>query len=38
MLAKAKLKALNYESPLEGMAETFHSNPRLLEALNPGTA
>jgi lipoprotein-anchoring transpeptidase ErfK/SrfK len=36
MLAKAKLKALNYESPLEGMAETFHSNPRLLEALNPG--
>ncbi len=36
MQEKAKLKALNYESPIEGMAETFHSSPKLLEALNPG--
>jgi len=36
MEAKADLPALNYESPLEGMAETFHSSPKLLEELNPG--
>jgi len=36
MQDKAKLTALNYESALEGMAETFHSNPKVLEALNPG--
>jgi lipoprotein-anchoring transpeptidase ErfK/SrfK len=36
MLAKAELPALSYTSPLEGMAETFHCNPKVLEALNPG--
>jgi lipoprotein-anchoring transpeptidase ErfK/SrfK len=36
MLAKAELPALSYTSPLEGMAETFHCSPKLLEALNPG--
>jgi lipoprotein-anchoring transpeptidase ErfK/SrfK len=36
MVKKAKLSALNYESPIEGMAETFHSSPKLLAALNPG--
>ncbi len=35
MMAKAKLKALNYESLLEGLGERFHSNPKLLRALNP---
>lgn len=36
MKEKAKLKALNYESAQEGLAEKFHSSPELLVALNPG--
>lgn len=36
MVAKAELPALTYTSPIEGMSETFHSSPKLLEALNPG--
>ncbi|MBL8112570.1 MAG: murein L,D-transpeptidase, partial [Acidobacteria bacterium] len=33
---KAKLKALGFESPLEGLAEKFHANPRILRELNRG--
>ena len=36
MMAKAALPALGYESALEGLAEKFHSSPKLLELLNPG--
>lgn len=36
MLEKATLKALWYESPLEEFGERFHTNPRLLQKLNPG--
>jgi len=36
MLREAKLNQLNYESPLELLAEKFHSSPRLLVDLNPG--
>jgi lipoprotein-anchoring transpeptidase ErfK/SrfK len=36
MQAKSKLAALNYESPLEGLAEKFHCSPQTLIALNPG--
>jgi len=36
MQAQAKLKALSYESPLEALAERFHSNPALLTSLNKG--
>jgi lipoprotein-anchoring transpeptidase ErfK/SrfK len=36
MQAKAALPALNYESPLEALAEKFHCSPKTLEALNPG--
>jgi lipoprotein-anchoring transpeptidase ErfK/SrfK len=35
MDAKAKLEALNYLSPLEAIAEEFHSSPKLLQRLNP---
>ena len=38
MQEKAKLKTLGYESPLEEFGERFHTNPRLLEKLNPGKA
>lgn len=38
MMEKAKLPALGYESPLEGLAERFHASPKLLEKLNPGKA
>jgi lipoprotein-anchoring transpeptidase ErfK/SrfK len=34
--AQAKLASLGYASPLEGLAERFHSSPNLLRALNPG--
>ena len=34
-MEKAKLRALSYESPLEGIAEKFHTNPALLTRLNP---
>ena len=33
---KAKLDALGFESPLEGIAERFHVSPRMLRSLNPG--
>ncbi len=36
MMAKAKLKALNYTTLLESLAERFHASPRLLQQLNPG--
>src|SRR5579863_3491395 len=35
-MEQAKLKYLGYESPLDGLAEKFHSSPKLLQALNPG--
>jgi len=35
MLREGKLKHLNYESPLELLAEKFHSSPDLLVKLNP---
>ena len=35
MLEKAKLPALSYSSPLEGIAEKYHSSPALLKKLNP---
>jgi lipoprotein-anchoring transpeptidase ErfK/SrfK len=34
---KARLSALGFESPIEGLGERFHASPRLLRALNPGT-
>ena len=36
LLKEADLPQLNYESPLEGLAEKFHVNPKLLTQLNPG--
>ena len=38
MLREAKLRELNYQSPIELLAEKFHSSPRLLTELNPGKA
>jgi lipoprotein-anchoring transpeptidase ErfK/SrfK len=38
MMEKSKLKALGYASPLEKIAEKFHSAPKLLQRLNPGRA
>ncbi|HEV8582738.1 MAG TPA: L,D-transpeptidase family protein [Thermoanaerobaculia bacterium] len=35
MLEKAKLPALAYTSPLEALAEKFHSSEELLQRLNP---
>ena len=35
MSEKAKLAALDYQSPLEGLAEKFHCSPALLKLLNP---
>ncbi len=35
MMEQAKLPALGYESPLEGLAEKFHSSQALLKSLNP---
>ena len=35
---KAKLSALGFESPIEGLGEKFHASPRLIRALNPGAA
>ena len=35
-MAQAKLPALGYSSPLEELAERFHSSPGLLMRLNPG--
>ncbi len=36
LMKQAQLKNLGYESPLAGLAEKFHSSPKLLQALNPG--
>lgn len=35
MMAKARLKRLNYTSQLEMLAEKFHASPALLKRLNP---
>ena len=35
MMEKARLPALPYASPLEGIAEKYHSSPALLQKLNP---
>lgn len=36
MMEKAKLPALGYASPAEGLGEKFHASPALLQKLNPG--
>jgi len=36
MMERSKLQALAYTTPLEGLAEKFHSSPALLRTLNPG--
>jgi lipoprotein-anchoring transpeptidase ErfK/SrfK len=36
MMQQAKLPYLGYSSPLDELAERFHSSPELLKALNPG--
>jgi len=36
LMEQSKLEALGYQSPLEGLAEKFHSRPELLQELNPG--
>jgi len=36
VLEKAKLKHMDYSSPLEEIGEKFHASPKLLETLNPG--
>jgi lipoprotein-anchoring transpeptidase ErfK/SrfK len=36
MADKAKLPALGYSSPLEMLAERYHSTPEFLQRLNPG--
>jgi lipoprotein-anchoring transpeptidase ErfK/SrfK len=36
LVEQAKLSALNYTSPLEALAERYHSSPALLQKLNPG--
>ena len=36
LVEQAKLPALNYTSPLEAIAERFHSSPAVLQKLNPG--
>ena len=35
MMDKAKLPALGYSTPLEGIAEKYHASPALLQKLNP---
>jgi lipoprotein-anchoring transpeptidase ErfK/SrfK len=35
MMAQAKLPALNYQSPWDGLGEKFHCSPALLRRLNP---
>jgi lipoprotein-anchoring transpeptidase ErfK/SrfK len=35
MMEAAQLQALSYTSPLEALAEKFHSSPTLLKTLNP---
>lgn len=36
IMLQAKLPGLGYSSPQEGLGERFHTNPNVLEALNPG--
>jgi lipoprotein-anchoring transpeptidase ErfK/SrfK len=36
LVEQSKLKALNYRTPLEAIAEKFHSSPALLRQLNSG--
>jgi lipoprotein-anchoring transpeptidase ErfK/SrfK len=36
LVEQSKLQALSYRSPLEAIAERFHSTPALLQRLNPG--
>lgn len=36
LVEQAKLPALGYSSPLEGLGERFHVSPSVLKALNPG--
>jgi lipoprotein-anchoring transpeptidase ErfK/SrfK len=38
LVEQAKLKTLNYRTPLEAMAERYHATPALLQRLNPGLA
>jgi len=38
MADKAKLPAMGYENAAEALGEKFHVSPKLLAALNPGTA
>jgi lipoprotein-anchoring transpeptidase ErfK/SrfK len=38
LVEQASLPALSYTSPLEMLAERFHSSPALLKQLNPGAA
>lgn len=38
LMEQAKLPALGYESPLDGLAEKFHSSQGLLKMLNPDTS
>jgi lipoprotein-anchoring transpeptidase ErfK/SrfK len=38
LVEQSKLPALNYQSPLEALAEKFHASPMLLQRLNPGAA
>jgi lipoprotein-anchoring transpeptidase ErfK/SrfK len=35
LMAQSKLPALTYRSPIEAVAERFHSTPKLLQHLNP---
>jgi lipoprotein-anchoring transpeptidase ErfK/SrfK len=35
LVAQSKLESLDYMSPLEALAEKYHSNPQLLRRLNP---
>jgi lipoprotein-anchoring transpeptidase ErfK/SrfK len=35
LMEQSKLKALSYQTPLEAIAEKFHSSPQLLRELNP---
>jgi lipoprotein-anchoring transpeptidase ErfK/SrfK len=38
LVEQSKLKALNYRSALEAVAEKFHASPQLLQQLNPGAS
>ena len=38
LVEQAKLKTMNYRTPLEAMAERFHATPALLQRLNPGVS